>query len=568
MKRILPVFLAFGLFAFGCSGGGGGSSSGSGTGSGTTSAGSSGSSGAAGTTGSNRCTGPADCPITSPGCGNGFCGFCDSDPDCPSGMLCGVDGACHCLDDSACGGAAPKCLTPGPDGVCGCAGSADCGTGRVCDRYSDLNGACVSPCTAGSCDPGSATPVCDTRTSSDTEGICVACVADADCTSAGTGTYCTPDGCQDCRSDSDCAALDAGTPFCSGVCVQCRSYQDCAPGEGCSTLGACGGCSTTADCPPGLGCGANGCAPLCIEGQSQTGCAPCQLDFDCPGATPYCSSGVCSVNPGTTGGSSGGSTGTSGSVCGGVSCAGVCDTQTNTCVECVQDTDCADRAATPVCNTTTHTCVQCNDASDCPFDAPGCSAGVCGHCSGNGDCSANQTCVQGLCQCSGPSGCGGDAPTCVGATDGGPVGTCGCLDNSDCGTGLVCNQAAYAYGACVANCATGGTTCVPGSRYPDCQTDVLAPTYGSCVPCVSDSECANSGDGPYCSPYVGCVQCRDNADCTTPGRQVCIGICVECGSFSDCGSGEACNSATFTCGTSCLFDQDCPSGSCVNGSCG
>lgn len=143
------------------------------------------------------------------------------------------------------------------------------------------------------------------------------------------------------------------------------------------------------------------------------------------------------------------------------------------------------------------------------------------------------------------------------------------MSNADCGGALVCNQAAFGFGACVGNCATGGATCVPDSRFSECQTDILSPSYGSCVSCVSDQECVSAGTGTYCTPYNGCQDCRNDADCAaTPSTPVCAGVCVGCVSFHDCAPGQACDAASFTCGTSCSLDQDCPSGTCTNGTCG
>ena len=92
-------------------------------------------------------------------------------------------------------------------------------------------------------------------------------------------------------------------------------------------------------------------------------------------------------------------------------CSGtqVCNTNTNTCVDCVADNNCP--ASAPLCRTTTNTCVKCLGNSDCPSSRPLC----------NGD---TFTCVQ----CFGNSNCSGVTPLCDSTTS-----TCvGCLTNTNC----------------------------------------------------------------------------------------------------------------------------------------
>jgi hypothetical protein len=58
----------------------------------------------------------------------------------------------------------------------------------------------------------------------------------------------------------------------------------------------------------------------------------------------------------------------------GAGCAGgksVCDTKTQTCVECLLDTDCKDPSK-PGCLLSTHKCEDCSKNSQCPADKPTC----------------------------------------------------------------------------------------------------------------------------------------------------------------------------------------------------
>jgi hypothetical protein len=113
-------------------------------------------------------------------------------PDC-AGKECGADG---------CGGACGECL----------------GAGHTCNE--------AGLCQAHACESSKDCPgdlICDKG-----QGICVACVLDADC---GENQKCEADQtCVDivpCVSDKDCKALDMVCDKEAGECVECLTVDDC-----------------------------------------------------------------------------------------------------------------------------------------------------------------------------------------------------------------------------------------------------------------------------------------------------------------------------------------------------
>ncbi|MGC4118520.1 MAG: hypothetical protein QM765_28985 [Myxococcales bacterium] len=465
-----------------------------------------------------ECRTGADCPFERKGCESGLCGSCQQDSDCPGPTdLCG-DQRCHCLADSDCGGNAPVCdVTPGVL-VCGCTESSQCPTGRVCDTISDSRGTCVVPCTvaAGACDPLGQRPFCNSATGLPLTGLCVACRNNEDCVTAGLGSFCTLEGCLGCLADSDCT--DPAKPKCRGTCVGCGSWQDCPAGQGCNFA-------------------------------THT-CGSCVDEYDCPSTHPYCEAGVCkaTANPGADAGT--------GPCPQGCQADEVCDSSTDTCVQCLADTDCAaHHAPLSLCDTVQKVCVHCKTSEDCPYSAPSCFQSSCLSSCLNNDCKAPLTGGTDLrCHCATSADCGGDAPVCL------PSKTCGCSTSADCGAGMLCNPRD---GACHKPCSQ--VPCRQDSMAWSCSA--TGPYVGLCLPCESDAACAaeSSGGSPYCTPY-GCAKCRTTADCPASAK-LCKGVCMECESFSDCASPAAgCNSTSFTCG-SCVSGSDCPSGSCVSNTC-
>jgi Cys-rich repeat protein len=171
-----------------------------------------------------------------------------------------------CVTAADCDRDAPLC---GANGVCvECVAPADCGGGDVCDA---LSGKCSTACaTAADC---TSNGVCAAR------GVCVECATNADC-AARDGQICnmTAGVCVGCRSDSDCGGTH---PFCnaaSSQCETCRVTADCAPNQTCQGGDCVTHCASNADCGGG--------APACLV---DTGaCVECASDTDCSADKPGC----------------------------------------------------------------------------------------------------------------------------------------------------------------------------------------------------------------------------------------------------------------------------------------
>jgi len=255
-----------------------------------------------------------------------------------------------------------------------------------------------------------------------------------------------------------------------------------------------------------------------------------------------------------------------------------CDATTNTCVECTGNTDCKD-AAKPFCDTTAEKCVACLQQSDCKGPAASkCSAGACAPCTTDAECS-NVT-GKGVC----------DAGTCVQCT-GKKFAACG----MDTGTPLVCDSLKR--------------TCTTSKQH----------SAGLCKTCVSDAHC-NAGEvcvldkfgtpmtdvGYFCHWKQGDVANGAPADCTVGGQpyfgvqqnavsidgetsNICTlrkSTCVARNQFSskNCTTAAAPNdalcgfsptkdskceqvgsSSTYLCTMTCIGDPDCPGTACNTG---
>jgi MYXO-CTERM domain-containing protein len=188
----------------------------------------------------------------------------------------------------------------------------------------------------------------------------------------------------------------------------------------------------------------------------------------------------------------------------------------------------------PVCNPDTNTCVECNDDSHCGGTKPVCLNHACVPCENdNGGaqpacnvatrpvCQKPPSTIAGACtQCSGSNAtqCTGSTPVCLP-----DVGTCGCTADNQCPTGNICVGTP---GVCQPGCRANGT-----------------------VPCTGGATCVatDAGDGSGT-----CVQgCDPNANnCTTPTPAcVCPGgganncVCVQCDTTHPCPSPQLCNAA-------------------------
>ena len=166
------------------------------------------------------------------------------------------------------------------------------------------------------------TPRCDVPA-----GTCVACVADANCTSPGAAICdLTTHSCvAGCLTDLNCA-LDLPHPVCdvpAKTCVGCLDSGDCGGGTP-----VCDGATKT--CVPGCVTAANCLDPLLPACDTTTNtCVACVDDSTCSDAI-----------------------------------APACDTSTNSCVACVDNASCTD-ATKPVCNTSVPICVVTTSPESC-----------------------------------------------------------------------------------------------------------------------------------------------------------------------------------------------------------
>lgn len=139
----------------------------------------------------------------------------------------------------------------------------------------------------------------------------------------------------------------------------------------------------------------------------------------------------------------------------------VCDEPNDTCVECLEEGDCA-AGAKKKCDTTAKACVECLAPVDCTdVKAAKCDTGACAKCTSNDDCA--HVAGKGVC----------DAGTCV---------QCTAADESAC----------------------GGKSCNPATR--GCTTTPVG-SVGTCRPCLADSECAG---GNVADPDARCVPMKYN----------------------------------------------------------
>ncbi|AGC48755.1 hypothetical protein MYSTI_07483 [Myxococcus stipitatus DSM 14675] len=324
-------------------------------------------------------------------------------------------------------------------------------------------------------------------------------------------------------------------------CEQCARANVNAPNNGtCSDNYYCNSAALCAPCDTALRCGAK--------------CSPCGVSF------PFCAN----INGGNT--------------C--VQCTedsqcanGRCDLTDNMCRGCNDDTDCPN---TGRCDPATNQCSGCNDDSDCPGATCDEPTATCVQCTEDTHCPNGQVCVPGLNQCR------------------------ECNDDSQCDRGEICtnNQCVPCAtdGACAGNscnCCPGGTQCAaltPGASPScvECTTDSQCgegqkcdPLNGRCVTeipeCNTASACGPScatcpGDRPYCLDGQVCVQCRTDLECG--GGQFCVsGECSACTTDKHCGTRcEACDVDAPFClsdgspqGSSCVgcrTNEDCGSGQC------
>ena len=501
------------------------------------------------------CLDEAHCP-EGWACGGGACeevAPCEADQDCALGARCDLgSGACvECVEDGHC----------------------VVGTGRTCDRATQT---CTpgEPCLSDPDCTSLSTPRCDTRA-----GLCVVCMASADCAGAGstcelesrscrpaqrcveaadcddpTLSICSPEGlCVECLAAADCAA--AGARCEGGVCsalapreglpgAPCRSWADCAasstlpadqyrylclqPGDAVLPWqwyqGYClGVCEDATQCPEGSVCLGGGCFDRC-EGNGD-----CRAGYTCQELD--------------------GADGTLALVC-----APACDPALAAQISCVADYQCG----TGRCDLEAGTCA-CS-----PIGGP---------CAGQGFCGAGASCV--------PETDG------LGRETGFPGGYClelGCDPPSKpCPAGSSCYALDATNTACLPDCDPNLPTSCERVEYGcaelpslilggGCAADADCPAGtprcygatdaapGTCIrACAADSDCDTS-QGHYCMRLGGVV-----ALCADPHQLgTCLAGCLDdldcgaCASDLDCGAAESCDRGR--CRRTCSAQRPCPEG--------
>ncbi|MFT5429741.1 MAG: Cys-rich repeat protein [Myxococcota bacterium] len=291
------------------------------------------------------CLADGDCPTGVCNTDNNTCVECIADAQCPGGVCNLANNTCQgCIDNDDC-----------PGGVCNldtstcqeCVSDTDC-TDGVCNTTTDTCVTCIDDQVGGT-DTGCGTgaPVCDVTGTP----TCVACentgaAGEADFGCALPTAACDTSGaapvCVACLADEDCSSGVCDTA--NNVCVGCLVDADCATGVCDETITVCVGCLVDADCPGGVCDTDNGVCVPCLN--DQTGSA----DSGCAVPAPVCDTTVvggacvtCEDNA------------SAGNVDFGCTApAGVCDLSSGgaTCVECLSDADCADG----ICTLSTNSC--------------------------------------------------------------------------------------------------------------------------------------------------------------------------------------------------------------------
>ena len=274
----------------------------------------------------------------------------------------------------------------------------------------------------------------------------------------------------------------------------------------------------------------------------------------------------------------------------------ICDLPNNRCVECLNDTDCADENTAKTCDTTPganglplNRCVQCVGDAQCTTQAVNktCDrrpsgmtmipAGNCVACIDSTQCPTGGTCTNG--QCFVPcgtvmNGCTTN-PTGNNICDATNNRCVDCLNDTDCSvetenkfcdTSL--NTAGLPRNACEqcvvdSNC-PAGNVCIDNECEPSCTTDAQCardsgnnptpfcnPTIKICAECATDAHCMTQMNQPYCSAEGSCEECTTDAHCssqpTTPFCRLTDNNCVACRTNADCPAPQTCSTNTGRC---------------------
>ncbi len=255
----------------------------------------------------------------------------------------------------------------------------------------------------------------------------------------------------------------------------------------------------------------------------------------------------------------------------------ICDVPSDTCVECLEEGDCA-AGAKKKCDTTAKACVECLAATDCgDAKTAKCDGGACVKCTSNDDCAH----VAGKTVCDTAAGecveCTGTDYASCGLSMGTPLvcdslkrtcsnkkehsaGLCQvCLNDQQCNAGQLCVKETFGdpakdvgYFCFATQAAASGADCTLSTNQPFTklfakQTSVDGTTADVCGLSKSTCVASNQFGAQSCATSMA----ADDSKCGfAPGKD---SKCVALGP------------SQFRCTMTCGFDDDCPGTSCDTG---
>jgi uncharacterized repeat protein (TIGR01451 family) len=394
--------------------------------------------------------------------------------------------------------------------------------------------------------------------------------------------------------DGTCSLIEGADACLSGVCDTVDNDCGYANGDGpcdsttaatvcrsttCSanlTCVASGGCNVDADCSPGNWCNetAHMCTPTLVNGQplpTDAAHSETTLNGTCTttAGALTCASGVCDTKDNACGYANG--DGPCTGVNGAVDCrSGTCATtgaNAGLCVGCVSSASCT-TAPDTVCNLTSGNCVQCIDSTTCPSETPVCdvASSDCAACNGDFGSTSTEACstmdapfcfltgsTAGQCgKCSTNADCTGHSGSLCDTTSG--LCTNECATDKDCLASQWCDAVSPARGTCEAKLTNGTKLPTTPTTVATCTTAVGARVCLSTVCDSKDNTCGfEVGDGP----------CTSTAECDKGTCQASTKTCqliappVDAGVDSGTDSGS---DAGHDAGEGCKKDDDCTSG--------
>ncbi len=403
-------------------------------------------------------------------CSSGSCVFTPDDSKCPDdGHFC--NGPEHCNIHSGCVPAGNPCQA-----------------GEICDEQLEACVECLqdSDCDDGSfcngsefcqdylCRPGGGDPCPAALTCDEDLDACIGCMQDQDCDD---GAFCT--GTETCLAGvcvsggDPCTASGFVCDEAADVCVECLQDGDCDDGVGCTTdVCSAGSCANTPD------------------------------DSSCPDDGLYCNGDeVCSPISGCT---------STGDPCAGAGLA--CDELTDSCLVCVQDSDCDDGVdcTDDSCDPLADECLAvpndeaCDDGDECTRDEclalVGCKNVFVDY-DGDGACDAQDPCPQ------------DPDDGCLACADADADGICDSFDICPNDAGNLCDGCPDTDGDGVCDVADA----CPGDPADECI---------ACLDIDKDSICDEIDPCPG-DPSNDCSACANKSDFDGDGLPTCVDPCPD-----------------------------------------